>query len=171
MRILLACDSVQSSQAMAEYLRLLNWPPESSWVLLTAVPSVLGRAIPKWLAAPRRSAEVEELIRAWVSEEKIALVKAEQQLHEVCTALPAVLQAAAPEVCQGHPADEIVAAAKKHASDLIVVGNKGSSPLGRFFIGSTCEAVLNRAPAPCWSCRIAERLALISDRHPGQNLA
>jgi nucleotide-binding universal stress UspA family protein len=52
------------------------------------------------------------------------------------------------EVRVGHPATEIVAAAKRASSDLVIVGSQARSFLGREILGSTAEAVAQTSPAP-----------------------
>ena len=45
----------------------------------------------------------------------------------------------------GDPADEILMAAKKHGSDLIVIGYKGYGKEGRFLLGSVTDKVVRHA--------------------------
>ncbi|PJJ48582.1 universal stress protein [Hymenobacter chitinivorans] len=49
-------------------------------------------------------------------------------------------------VLRGEAAPEIVAAARRHAADLIVIGAHGQTGLTRFLMGSTAEAVVRTAP-------------------------
>ncbi len=48
----------------------------------------------------------------------------------------------------GNPADEILGQAKRHRSDLIVMGSHGLSGLQKAFFGSTTEQVLRNAKVP-----------------------
>jgi len=146
LRVLVACESLQTGKTAAQYLQRLSWPAGSTCIVLNAVPSVLGGAIPDWLGSVKRSAEIEELTRAWAEEEKNTLAEAKRQMESVAKVLPDELQDAVVEVKRGRPSEEIVTAAKEQSSDLIIIGSKASTPMGRFFVGSTCEAVLNRAP-------------------------
>ncbi len=146
LRVLLACTNLEAGRTMATALEQFAWPEASTCDVITVVPSVLGGAIPDWLSAPTRSADVEKLIRAWVEEEKAELAEFRQTMEAVCQLLPAAFGKRAAIVSQGYAASAILDTARKHGSDLIVVGTKGTTPLGRFFIGSTCEAVLNGAP-------------------------
>ena len=45
----------------------------------------------------------------------------------------------------GHPAEHIVAMAAKEGCDLIVLGRRGRTAVGRFLLGSTSERVLRFA--------------------------
>jgi nucleotide-binding universal stress UspA family protein len=49
-------------------------------------------------------------------------------------------------VLQGEAATEIVAEARRHPADLIVIGAHGQTGLTRFLMGSTAEAVVRTAP-------------------------
>lgn len=48
----------------------------------------------------------------------------------------------------GHPAAEIMEFARKHYSDLIVMGTHGRGMLSHMLIGSVAERVVRRAPCP-----------------------
>lgn len=52
------------------------------------------------------------------------------------------------EVRNGRPADEIVAAAARARSDLIVVGSHAQTMIGRELLGSTAEEVARKSPIP-----------------------
>jgi nucleotide-binding universal stress UspA family protein len=54
-------------------------------------------------------------------------------------------------VRQGTPADRIVAEAKRLQADLIVLGARPRSSLGRLMFGSTTETVIRTAPCPVLS--------------------
>jgi nucleotide-binding universal stress UspA family protein len=49
------------------------------------------------------------------------------------------------EVEVGHPAEHIVAKAEKEHYDLVVMGRRGRTAVGRFVLGSTSERVLRYA--------------------------
>jgi nucleotide-binding universal stress UspA family protein len=49
---------------------------------------------------------------------------------------------------EGHPGEEIVAAAKTWGADLIVIGSHGRGGIGRVLLGSVAEAVTRHAPCP-----------------------
>ena len=52
------------------------------------------------------------------------------------------------EVAVGHPAEQIIFDADRHAADLIVVGHRGRSKLARFLLGSVSEQVVQYAGHP-----------------------
>jgi nucleotide-binding universal stress UspA family protein len=49
---------------------------------------------------------------------------------------------------EGDPAAMILAAAKEHHCDLIVMGTRGRSGLNRVLVGSVAEQVVRKAPCP-----------------------
>ena len=52
------------------------------------------------------------------------------------------------EVAVGHPAEQIIYDADRHAVDLIVVGDRGRSKFARFLLGSISKQVVQYAGHP-----------------------
>ncbi|PJZ70239.1 universal stress protein UspA [Leptospira perolatii] len=50
------------------------------------------------------------------------------------------------KVVEGYPAEEICKMAEKEKSDLIVIGSRGRSAIGRFIVGSVSDRVVHHAP-------------------------
>jgi nucleotide-binding universal stress UspA family protein len=59
----------------------------------------------------------------------------------------------------GKPVQEIVAAADRHACDLIVIGYRGAGRASRLLFGSTAEGVVRMAPTPVLAVPPARRRA------------
>ena len=57
----------------------------------------------------------------------------------------------------GDPADEIIAAAKKLESAVVVMGTHARRGFARWIIGSVCDHVLQHAPCPVLICRGPEK--------------
>jgi nucleotide-binding universal stress UspA family protein len=53
----------------------------------------------------------------------------------------------------GAPADEILAVAKEHGADLVVMGTHGRTGLARALLGSVAEKVVRRSEAPVLTVR------------------
>ena len=52
------------------------------------------------------------------------------------------------EVAVGHPAEQLIYAADRHAVDLIVVGDRGRSKIARLLLGSISKHVTEHAGRP-----------------------
>ncbi|QIL76285.1 universal stress protein [Hymenobacter sp. HDW8] len=63
-------------------------------------------------------------------------------------------------ILHGDAAQEIVAEAKRHTTDMIVIGAHGQTGLTRFLMGNTAESVVRTAPCATFlmKCRPAETL-------------
>jgi universal stress protein A len=57
----------------------------------------------------------------------------------------------------GRPYEQIVAAAKTHNIDLIIIATRGYTGLKHLFIGSTAERVVRHAPCPVLTVREREQ--------------
>jgi nucleotide-binding universal stress UspA family protein len=78
---------------------------------------------------------------------EIAKEQAEHELDELVRKQPARVRPRL-HVLIGSPAPTIVAAAKRHGHDLIVMGTHGKNQLGRIILGSVAEKVVRQAPCP-----------------------
>lgn len=63
-------------------------------------------------------------------------------------------------ILEGNAAQEIVAEARRHPTDMIVIGAHGRTGLTRFLMGNTAESVVRAAPCATllMKCRPAEAL-------------
>jgi nucleotide-binding universal stress UspA family protein len=84
-------------------------------------------------ARARRQAERQ--LAALVTQAKKAGVRVEAQLTE------------------GLPSEEILRVARRRRADVIVIGTHGRTGLGRIFMGSVAERVLQRATSPVLTVR------------------
>ena len=82
------------------------------------------------------------------------------------------------EAMSGSPAFELLNRAGEWKPDLIVVGSKGHTALGRFVLGSVSQKVLTEAPIsvhvgrlPTGSGKSAERIVVGVDGSPGSQVA
>lgn len=138
--ILLAHDGSEAADHAALVLR--QWPVFRD-VPVTVI-SVADVAIP-WSAgvAPGVYDEVLESYNASVDE---ARRQHEDIARAVADQLRDVGYRVSVEVREGNPAEQIVAYAKAHPIDLIVMGTRGHTGLARLLLGSVARRVLVHAP-------------------------
>ncbi len=138
--ILLAHDGSESADHASLVLR--EWPIFRD--MPVTVIAVADVAIP-WSAgiAPAVYDQVLESYNASVDE-------ARRQYEEIARAVADDLRDAgyrvSTEVREGNPAEQIVAYAKAHPIDLIVMGTRGHTGLARLLLGSVARRVLVHAP-------------------------
>jgi len=139
-RILYATDFSRASRpAFARALALAKQDRARLCLLHVLMPSspFLGDKLPpsylELEARARRQAERQ--LAALVAQAKKTGVRIEAQLTD------------------GLPSEEILRAARRHRADLIVIGTHGRTGLGRIFMGSVVERVLQRATSPVLTVR------------------
>jgi nucleotide-binding universal stress UspA family protein len=137
-RILLATDGSEHSHRAMERLRDLPLPH----VAVTAL-----HVTESFYASPGLVPALREEFERTVEEVRRAQRQNAELLAEGTRRfLEAAGYTATPTVRTGSAAEEILAAAREEASDLIVVGARGLSPAREFFLGSVSGRVLRYAP-------------------------
>lgn len=146
MKLLLAIDSSEYSDAAVNAIASRPWPPGTRARVLSAVDTFVPATPALWYDA----AGSFESVRDDISNLKHALVtRAAESLRasglEVETAVRA-----------GDPRSVIVDEAKDWDADLIVVGSRGFTGLKRFFLGSVAQSVVSHAPCSVEVVRVKE---------------
>jgi nucleotide-binding universal stress UspA family protein len=145
--ILVPYDGAEPSQAaLALAFRLLG--PTSRLVVVTVVneaPLISESAVSVAAYDPT------ELFEAMDEEGRVLLADAVSRCA-VAKVTPIT------EMVHDTPVPAILAAAKKYACDLIVMGTHGRTGIGRFFLGSTTEGVLRQSDVPVLTIRAAKAL-------------
>jgi len=139
-RILQATDFSRASRpAFAAALEMAKHDRARLVLLHVLVPPspFLGDALPPSYVELNRRArrDAERRLAAAAAAAKKAGVRVEARLIE------------------GIPAEEIIRVAGRQRSDLIVIGTHGRTGLGRVFMGSVAERVLQRASCPVLTVR------------------
>jgi len=138
MRVLLAIDGSEHSQAAVDAVAVRTWPDNTEVEILTVVHSkwpLVGD--PLFTVASAHAESILEQRR----EVPGVLAGAVGRLRDRQSALPVTTQ-----VLEGVPHDVIVQEAERWEADLIVLGSHGYGPLKRALLGSVAAAVAVEAP-------------------------
>ena len=83
--------------------------------------------------------------------------KAQQELELWCKGLPPQFRESRPRVEEGKPSQRILDILSTERFDLVVLGAHRRGPIGRTFLGSTSDYVMNHAPCSVLIVREHER--------------
>lgn len=139
-RALVALDGSPSSEAVLRFLLEIAGPLDMTVLLVRVLEPV-----PPVVIEGSRHMVLEDLEgRRRDAEEYLAPIAAALRAQGVETTW---------EVRRGHPAEEIIAAAREQHADLIAMATHGRTGLGRLLFGSVAEVVLRHAPVPVFMIR------------------
>lgn len=139
-RVLVALDGSPSSEAVLRFLLEIAGPLDMTVLLMR----VLEPVPPVVIEGSRHMVLEDVEARRRDAEEYLAPIAAALRAQGVETSL---------EVRRGHPAEEIIAAAREQRADLIAMATHGRTGLGRLLFGSVAEVVLRHAPVPVFMIR------------------
>jgi nucleotide-binding universal stress UspA family protein len=142
--VLVATDGSEGGGAAVKAAAAMASRHGAALVVLTVVPR-RGRsgAASRELAEFARvehlggdEAEAMGLVAEDILAEAKAIAEAQGCLRVSCTSRV------------GDPASEILACARQHSADILVLGSRGLGPLGAFALGSVSRKVADAAPCP-----------------------
>jgi len=139
-RALVALDGSPSSEAVLRFLLEIAGPLDMTVLLVR----VLEPVTPVVIEGSRHMVVEDVEGRRRDAEEYLAPIAAALRAQGVETAC---------DVRRGHPAEEIITAAREHRADLIAMATHGRTGLGRLLFGSVAEVVLRHAPVPVFMIR------------------
>ncbi|MEX0891777.1 MAG: universal stress protein [Gemmatimonadota bacterium] len=132
-RMLIALDESPMTAQILEWAAALGRERAEMILLHVLDPAVVGRV--RLVSADRGAMKFEEQLRggtrSWLLEQAGSVGLPEERV-EISVAL-------------GRPGHEIIAAAERHDVDLIVMGSRGSRPIGQRALGSVARSVLRGA--------------------------
>ena len=136
-KMLVAYDGSEASKkAIDMVIKCSN--KEDEITLLTVVPAELAEASFTKMLLP--TIDLSEVVKSGSFKQKAmeSLSKIVKEIDYAVSKVNIVVEA-------GDPADEILLSAKKHESDIIVIGYKGYGKEGRFLLGSVTDKVVRHA--------------------------
>jgi nucleotide-binding universal stress UspA family protein len=136
MKILIAYDGSESAESAIDDLKRAGLPRRAEAVVLTIAEELIP--------APRSIGGVETTFaKDFLEEEKNSLAlarRARSRIHQLFPGWEILAEAGL-----GSPGSEIIAKADEWRPDLIVVGSRGRTALGRMFFGSVSQKAINEA--------------------------
>ena len=150
LKILLAVDGSQSSDAAVEEIAGRPWPRGSEVKVILVLNLLFTPAAETW-ALPESYYSLQE--KTGREQAESAINRAVSRLRESNTEreIPLTLMN---EIILGHVEEEIIETAKEWGADLIVLGSHGKRGLERFLLGSVSQAVAYHAPCSVEIVRI-----------------
>lgn len=146
MNVLIACDEDQHWRDATNLLREFSWPEGSKATLFHVVDTMDEEEVEQLAQHAHPSIpDSESLIRQYranVEKQKAARLDCLGQDRE---GMPSLLQKAELKVVQGHIVESILKEVERSSIDLVVIGARQLSALGRL-LGSTTEGLLIQCP-------------------------
>ena len=138
MKILLAVDGSDYSDAAVQELAKRPWPPQSEVKVITVLEIPAPGGIEPWAISPDYFENVESALRP------AAQAILDSALLKLKTITDKTLKISS-EIIQGSPAQVIVDEAKSWGADLIILGSRGLGIWNRLLLGSVSNAVVHHA--------------------------
>ena len=136
-KMLVAYDGSDASvKAVDMVLKCAN--KEDEVTFLTVVPAELAESSFTKMLLP--TIDLSNVVKSGSFKQK-----AKESLSKLIKEIEPEVSKVNIAVESGDPADEILMSAKKHESDIIVVGYKGYGKEGRFLLGSVTDKVVRHA--------------------------
>ena len=136
-KMLVAYDGSDASKKAIDVV-LKCADKEDEITLLTVVPAELAESSFTKMLLP--TIDLSNVVKSGSFKQK-----AKESLSKLIKEIEPEVSKVNIVVESGDPADEILMSAKKHESDIIVVGYKGYGKEGRFLLGSVTDKVVRHA--------------------------
>ncbi len=136
-KMLVAYDGSEASKKAIEVVMKCA-DKEDEITLLTVVPAELSESSFTKMLLP--TIDLSNVVKSGSFQQK-----AKESLAKIVKQIEPEVSKVHIAVESGDPADEILISAKKHESDIIIVGYKGYGKEGRFLLGSVTDKVVRHA--------------------------
>lgn len=136
-KMLIAYDGSEASKKALDMAAKCS-NKEDEITLLTVVPAELAESSFTKMLLP--TIDLSEIVKSGSFKEKAmsSLSKLTKEIEYCAKKVDIAVES-------GDPADEILMSAKKHNSDIIILGYKGYGKEGRFLLGSVTDKVVRHA--------------------------
>lgn len=138
-KMLIAYDGSEASKKAID-MAIKCSAKDDEVTLLTVIPAELAESSFTKMLLP--TIDLSQVVQSGTFKEK-----AMESLSKVAKEIESKIHKLSLAVESGDPADEILLSAKKHESDIIIVGYKGYGKEGRFLLGSVTDKVVRHASA------------------------
>jgi nucleotide-binding universal stress UspA family protein len=138
MKILLAVDGSDCSDAAAQELAKRPWPPQSEVKVITAIEIPAPVGMEPWAMSPDYFENLEIALR------KAGQAILDSTLLKLKPITDKMLKISS-EIILGSPAQVIVDEAEHWGADLILMGSRGLGIWNRLLLGSVSNAVVHHA--------------------------
>jgi nucleotide-binding universal stress UspA family protein len=145
LRVLLTYDREGTSSEAFRFGEQLTWPAEAVGYAVHVRESVFHGPIPSWLMQEVPQVHTELLSKAWIEEEQREAEAAKQGLKALCQRMPRPFCDVEPAFLEGNAGEEIVKYINANEIDLVILGARVQSAVGRMLAGSTSHYVLAQA--------------------------
>lgn len=135
--MLIAYDGSEASKKAID-MALKCCGKDDQVTLLTVIPAELAESSFTKMLLP--TIDLSQIVQSGTFKER-----AMESLSKVAKEIENKIHKLNLAVESGDPADEILLSAKKHESDIIIVGYKGYGKEGRFLLGSVTDKVVRHA--------------------------
>lgn len=138
MKILLAVDGSEFSDAAIDEVIRRPWPPQSEVKIITAIetPMIVGIGLEPWPVN-----YFEELQKTARKAARTVIDKSVRKLNEAADKTLKISH----EIISGPPSQVIVEEAESWGADLVVMGSRGLGAWNRLLLGSVSSAVIHHA--------------------------
>lgn len=136
-KMLIAYDGSEASKKAVD-MAIKCSDKEDEITLLTVVPAELAESSFTKMLLP--TIDLSKVVKSGTFQEK-----AKESLSKVAREIEYNVKKIDIAIESGDPADEILLSAKKHGSNIIILGYKGYGKEGRFLLGSVTDKVVRHA--------------------------
>ena len=140
MKIILATDAANQSEAAIDFLKTFNFSASSEIWIISVIDMAIPTSIDMYADCFSSATEIENT----VIENAVKSLNSTKKIIENIFKHKDI--SVSIEILHGSPESRIVEKAREIKADLIIVGSHGYNRWERFLLGSVSDAILHHAP-------------------------